>query len=192
MEGFDQHHGKFMFAMELNVLAELGTKFLNAPAFENPGAAGSWWGSAHRHAVALDVRCPGKPRFDAVLTVQLADLQQAARELVGASLGEAEGSAASRGIVNRALGRARPVLAGASESAGAGPAFAVDDGAGSVLFPVAYAISLLLASRPERLRRCIRRDCAAYFWDRTKNNSRRWCSLGCMERERAPRRRLPR
>lgn len=59
-----------------------------------------------------------------------------------------------------------------------------------VLFAVAHAVAALLASeRRQRLKRCVRTGCSAVFLDRTKNGSQRWCSLRCMERARAPRRR---
>lgn len=62
--------------------------------------------------------------------------------------------------------------------------------ADQVLFTVAHAAAVLLASeRRKRLKRCTRDACSAVFLDETKNGSRRWCSLRCMERARAPRRR---
>jgi predicted RNA-binding Zn ribbon-like protein len=62
--------------------------------------------------------------------------------------------------------------------------------ADQVLFAVAHAAAALLASeRRSRLKRCVRQPCSALFLDETKNGSRRWCSLRCMERARAPRRR---
>lgn len=62
--------------------------------------------------------------------------------------------------------------------------------ADGVLFPIAHAAAVLLAGeRRHRVKRCVRPECRAYYLDESKNASRRWCSLRCMERARAPRRR---
>lgn len=62
--------------------------------------------------------------------------------------------------------------------------------ADAVLFPIAHAaVGLLRGSRSGRVKRCRAGTCGAFFLDETKNGSRRWCSLRCMERARAPRRR---
>ena len=72
---------------------------------------------------------------------------------------------------------------------GCGPRF-MGTASDQVLFAVAHAAAALLGSeRRSRLKRCARQACAAVFLDETKNGSRRWCSLRCMERARAPRRR---
>jgi predicted RNA-binding Zn ribbon-like protein len=60
----------------------------------------------------------------------------------------------------------------------------------AVLFPIAHAAAAFLGSdRSSRLKNCRHERCSRYFLDETKNGSRRWCSLRCMERARAPRRR---
>lgn len=57
----------------------------------------------------------------------------------------------------------------------------------SVIFPIVHAAyGLLTGPRARRLKRCARSQCGALFLDETKNGSRRWCSLACMERTRAP------
>jgi predicted RNA-binding Zn ribbon-like protein len=60
----------------------------------------------------------------------------------------------------------------------------------TVLFPLTYAAASFFSSeRAKRLKTCTHPPCSRYFLDETKNGSRRWCSLRCMERARAPRRR---
>lgn len=71
---------------------------------------------------------------------------------------------------------------------GLGPRF-TGTASDQVLFTAAHAAAALLAERRSRLKRCARQACGAVFLDETKNGSRRWCSLRCMERARAPRRR---
>jgi predicted RNA-binding Zn ribbon-like protein len=63
-------------------------------------------------------------------------------------------------------------------------------GGEAVLFPLLEAAAALHRSgRLQRLKRCAYEACGRYFLDETKNGSKRWCSLRCMERARAPRRR---
>lgn len=163
--------------------------FLNAgAAFEDPAQAATWWGGMHREATGAMPLQPGpKPRFDLALAEELRRLQSAAVQALGAASQGREPSASSLTTISEALARGTLGLDGAR----AGLSYSVTDGADSVLLPLAYAVSTLLASDLRRLRRCADGRCAAYFWDTTKNRSRRWCRLACMERVRAPRRRLP-
>jgi predicted RNA-binding Zn ribbon-like protein len=63
--------------------------------------------------------------------------------------------------------------------------------ASAVLGPVAWsAIDLLAAGEPERLKQCPGHDCGWLFYDRSKNNSRRWCDMAvCGNRSKAKRHR---
>ena len=46
----------------------------------------------------------------------------------------------------------------------------------------------LLADRPERLRRCAHPACVLYFYDTSRNGTRRWCSMdACGSRTKASR-----
>lgn|SRR5579872_3168871 len=64
------------------------------------------------------------------------------------------------------------------------------DASDAILFELLHAARTALADGSiARIRRCANRACARYFADETKNGSKRWCSLRCMERARAPRRR---
>jgi predicted RNA-binding Zn ribbon-like protein len=84
----------------------------------------------------------------------------------------------------------RTALEAALDGAEATPLRFTGTAADQVLFALAHAAAALLASeRRSRLKRCARLACGAVFLDETKNGSRRWCSLRCMERARAPRRR---
>ena len=163
--------------------------FLNAgSAFGDPAAAAQWWAAVHREAAgALPLQAGSKPRFDSALAEELRALQAASTQALDGVSNGRRPPESSLATVSRALARGTMGLDGARP----GLTYAVADGAGSVLLPLAYAISSLLAADLRRLRRCADEQCAAYFWDNTKNRSRRWCRLACMERVRAPRRRLP-
>jgi predicted RNA-binding Zn ribbon-like protein len=100
-----------------------------------------------------------KPRFDATLATALQSLRTALLRVL-------DGHAAGMPLVFRG------------------------DGSDAILFEVTHAIRTAHASGAlHRIRRCRQQACGRYFLDETKNGSRRWCSLRCMERARAPRRR---
>jgi len=176
--------------MERSAAFWLTLAFLNAKnAFEDPLAAAHWWGGVRNGAFeALPLAGAPKPRFDSALAAELRKLQTAALETVGELTRGGRPSEASVAIVSGALRRGTMQLHGTPPAV----AYSVDEGAAAVLFPLALAIASLIAADLSRLRRCANEPCAAYFWDATKNGSRRWCGLPCMERARAPRRRLRR
>ncbi len=102
----------------------------------------------------------GRPRFDAALAAALRSLRSAlARRLAGEH--EAALFAAFRG-----------------------------DDSDAILFEVLHQARAAEADGSlRRIRRCALQACGRYFADETKNGSKRWCSLRCMERARVPRRR---
>lgn len=64
------------------------------------------------------------------------------------------------------------------------------DASDAILFQLTHAMCVAAADGTlKRIRRCSGQPCGRYFLDETKNASKRWCSLRCMERARAPRRR---
>lgn len=163
----------------------LAISFLNArSAFDDPVAAARWWGATYDCGALAGPDRP-KPRFDAGLAAELRALQAAA--LTALAPGDVPADSALA-VLSAALAR------GSLRVAGVPPRleFCATDGIGTVLFPLAHAVASLLGSADQRLRTCANQACGAYFWDGTKNGSRRWCRLSCMEQARAPRRRLQR
>lgn len=105
------------------------------------------------------ISLPGKPRFDPGLASGL----RALRAALEASL--------------RGVEAPLPL------------SFRADDADG-VLFEILHAARTAMADGTlRRIRPCAGQECGRYFLDQTKNGSRRWCSMRCMERARAPRRR---
>jgi len=169
----------------------LAMALLNArEAFKDPIAAAQWWSGAREidDAEGLPLERAPKHRFDASLSADLRTLQGAATAAVEAIKEGGTPPSDAVTVVSAALSRGSMHLHGNPPAL----AYSVGDGAGSVLFPLAHALARLIAADLGRLRRCARQPCAVYFWDTTKNASRRWCGLPCMERARAPRRRLRR
>ncbi|GAC1503840.1 MAG: ABATE domain-containing protein [Ktedonobacteraceae bacterium] len=57
---------------------------------------------------------------------------------------------------------------------------------GHILLPIALsALHLIQESERHRLHKCGNERCILYFYDTTKSATRRWCSLGCMDRARS-------
>lgn len=101
----------------------------------------------------------GKPRFDPALSAALRDIRAAVQAQVSGR--DAAIAAQFRG-----------------------------DASDAILFEVLHAVRAAAAAGTlHRLRRCNLPACGRYFADPTKNGSKRWCSLRCMERARVPRRR---
>lgn len=62
-------------------------------------------------------------------------------------------------------------------------------GPAGTLLPLARTAVTLLTERDlSRLHRCGNERCVLLFYDTTKSGTRRWCSLGCMNRARSSRR----
>lgn len=82
----------------------------------------------------------------------------------------------ARGSVRRLLGEQGPDTAVDLDDPSWGPAW------------VAAADYLDLLRAPDRIRRCGHPDCVLYFFDTSKNGTRRWCSMaGCGNRAKAAR-----
>ncbi|HEV2261629.1 MAG TPA: CGNR zinc finger domain-containing protein [Candidatus Rubrimentiphilum sp.] len=187
-KGQPLHHGKYLIALERDVI-NLAASLLSARESLDGPAAAAWWASAQRASLDLIPLAAGcKPRFNAALAAELQSLSLAAERLVDAIRGGAPVPADALETLNNVLARAHPTLVADRSRLG----LAVTDGTDVVLVPAAYAIATLTQSDLRRLKRCRLSGCSTYFWDTTKNRSRRWCSLRCMERERAPRRRQDR
>lgn len=108
---------------------------------------------------SVDISLSGKPRFDAALCSALRLLRS--------------------GLSSAVEGAEVPLTCSFRGDASDG-----------ILFEVLHAARAAIeAGSPRRVRTCGGQGCGRYFLDETKNGSRRWCSLRCMERARAPRRR---
>jgi predicted RNA-binding Zn ribbon-like protein len=59
----------------------------------------------------------------------------------------------------------------------------------ALLFPIALsAVTWLATGDRQRLHRCANERCVLLFYDTTKSATRRWCSIGCMDRARSSQR----
>jgi predicted RNA-binding Zn ribbon-like protein len=71
------------------------------------------------------------------------------------------------------------------------PVYQAQPGADAMLFAIALsAIRLVRDGERQRLHRCSNNRCVLLFYDTTKSATRRWCSVGCMDRARSAKRYL--
>ena len=143
-----------------NLIASFLNTALDVPdPLAAPMATARWWASVQSQIPVAPIRIHGKPRFSQELSDELRRLRSAVATLLEFGHVSYDGIASIPG--------AEPVS-----------------------FPLMQALAFLYGSPGrDRLKRCTREACGRYFLDETKNGSKRWCSLRCMERARAPRRR---
>lgn len=68
-------------------------------------------------------------------------------------------------------------------------AYRTQPGAEPMVFAIALSAALLIRDGDHRrLHRCDNARCVLLFYDTTRSATRRWCSVGCMERARSSRR----
>ncbi len=153
-----------------------------------PAEAAAWWRAAAARYPDLpgggDIRLDGPELFTALVA-----LRTALRRIFEAV---ADGGAPTQGdledlnaILRSGYVRLEPdtkgVVRAVTRSEAQGPAAA--------LLPIARAAVALLTERDlARLHRCGNARCVLLFYDTTKSATRRWCSLGCMNRARSARR----
>jgi predicted RNA-binding Zn ribbon-like protein len=126
--------------------------------------------------VWLESRFPGvhSPATDRDLTDGLALRAAIARSAVAASRDEAP-AAEDVDVINlfAATPDIPPALAGGSRQAGRSSARA-----GQALSAMAReAVELFAPEQRERIRECAADDCALVFYDESRSNNRRWCSM---------------
>lgn len=150
-----------------------------------------WWQAAGRHHSQLpQVVVQGAATIDLAATfTALTTLRSTLRGLFSAAADQRSAAAADLAALNAVLGQAAPALQ--------------DDGQGRMIqiyhlvinpvHPLVITVALearalLTTSDLARLHRCGNERCVLLFYDTTKSATRRWCSLGCMDRARSHRR----
>ena len=155
-----------------------------------PGALAAWWREA-------GARYPdaGLVEHDPLLTTDDLALS-AAKALRGALRAVCEAVIDGRpvdddalAVLNRILRAGYLALAIGADGVPRQVSGSHDAGADGLLLPVARsALALLTGNDLARLHRCANDRCVLLFLDTTKSATRRWCSVGCMNRARSSRR----
>ncbi len=98
-----------------------------------------------------------------------------------------EGGPAAAGRLNSVLGHGRLRLS-VSPAGRPEQSLEVDDPAWRPAVMAAASLLELLAEAPDRIRRCQHPACVLWFFDTSRNGTRRWCSMaGCGNRAKARR-----
>jgi predicted RNA-binding Zn ribbon-like protein len=150
-----------------------------------------WWHTAQRHYPDMDeVEASGGARVDTATLVALKELRTALRGIFGALADGTTPASAEIEILNSVLRTGVHALMLTSGGA-IQPVYQAQPGAASMLFAIALsALRLARDGERQRLHRCSNDRCVLLFYDTTKSATRRWCSVGCMDRARSAKRYL--
>ena len=151
-----------------------------------PGAATRWWRAAQiAHPGRVTVHADEQdPLDDASLRDALVALRSPIRGIFGALAAGMAPAAGDVARLNATLATGREWLEFTAEGA---PrlAYRSADRAAPVLLPIAIsAVRLATEGERHRLHACANGRCILLFYDTTKSGTRRWCSLGCKDRDR--------
>lgn len=185
--------GGFLFVGEALALDLVNTEVVvrgkRTDLLDAPNALAAWWRAARaRYPDAFGAGDPAVSPDDGALPAATA-LREALRQIFGAVADGRDGrviAAPDLSVLNRVLatgyqavvidggGALRPIVGSR------------DTGPDGTLLPVARsAFELLTTKDPARLHRCSNDRCVLLFYDTTKSATRRWCSVGCMNRARS-------
>jgi predicted RNA-binding Zn ribbon-like protein len=146
-------------AMEHLVVSFLNTALEAPDRLATPMGTAQWWASVRPALPANTLVIHSKPRFTMELSEELRILRA---HFASFALGQPTSYRMERSI----------------------------PGADGVFFPLLQqAAQMYETGQLQRIKQCGEQGCRRYFLDETKNGSKRWCTLRCMERARAPRRR---
>jgi predicted RNA-binding Zn ribbon-like protein len=154
---------------------------------ETPTDLDAWWQQARAHHPTPEIAWPDElGSADADALEQTKELRRSLRRAF-------EALARGDSIAPDDLPPVNQVLASGYQAIDVTAAGSIrarwhsrDGGAAGALLAVALsAVDLLTTKDPGRLHRCENARCVLLFYDTTKSSTRRWCSIGCMDRARS-------
>ena len=154
-----------------------------------PEDVGQWWQAAQRSYPDRDVvQASGVARFDRAALLALKELRTALRGIFGALADGTTPASADIDVLNSVLRTGSHALM-LTASGAVQPVYQAQSGADPMHFAIALsALRLVHDGERQRLHRCSNARCVLLFYDTTKSATRRWCSLGCMDRARSAKR----
>jgi predicted RNA-binding Zn ribbon-like protein len=154
-----------------------------------PEDVGQWWGAAQRYYPDMDVMgARDVARIDTTQLLALKELRTALRGIFGALADSTTAALADIDVVNSVLRTGSHALT-LTASGAVQSVYQAQPGADPMQFAVALsALRLVRDGERQRLHRCNNERCVLLFYDTTKSATRRWCSLGCMDRARSAKR----
>jgi predicted RNA-binding Zn ribbon-like protein len=148
---------------------------------DTPDAFADWW----RTALALYPGL-GRTELDEASLPDVKALRAVLRRMFEAVAGGREVDAATLDALNRVLDAGRHVVEVADDGAYRAAFHPRTNGPDATLVPIAWsAFELLTHSDLARLHDCANERCVLLFYDTTRSGTRRWCSVGCMNRARS-------
>jgi predicted RNA-binding Zn ribbon-like protein len=156
-----------------------------------PEDVAQWWHAARRHYPDMEeVEASGGARVDTAMLDALKGLRRALRGIFSALADSTTPASADIDVLNSVLRTGAHALLLTSSGA-VRPIYQVQTGADPTLFAIALsALRLVRDGELQRLHRCSNDRCVLLFYDTTKSATRRWCSVGCMDRARSAKRYL--
>jgi predicted RNA-binding Zn ribbon-like protein len=152
----------------------------------DPAALALWWQEARRHHPEAALPTLPSSEVDERLLAVVKQFRAALRRLFEAVAAGDTIDDADLGALNDALAAGREMV---DVSPTGEPRLIVrnaGDMAAGALLPLARSATMLLTGTDRvRLHRCANRRCVLLFFDATKSGTRRWCSIGCMNRWRS-------
>ena len=154
-----------------------------------PEDVGQWWRAAQRYYPDMDVMpASDDARIDTTQLVALTGLRAALRGLFGALADGTTPTSADIDVLNSVLRTGSHALM-LTASGAVRPVYQAQSGANPMHVAIALsALRLVRDGERQRLHRCSNERCVLLFYDTTKSATRRWCSLGCMDRARSAKR----
>lgn len=157
-----------------------------------PEDVASWRQLASRHHVGLNAaRAENEqaPIYDAELFNEVITLRAALRAIFSALIEENMPATEDIAVLNKVLKTGYPALDQSEQGEFHYTYHTADASQGALLLPIALSASHLISSgERKRLHHCDNETCILLFYDTTKSATRRWCSLGCMDRARSAQR----
>jgi len=156
-----------------------------------PEDVAQWWHAARRHYPDMEeVKASGGVLVDTAMLVALKGLRRALRGIFSALADSTTPASTDIDVLNSVLRTSAHALLLTSSGA-VRPIYQVQTGADPTLFAIALsALRLVRDGELQRLHRCSNDRCVLLFYDTTKSATRRWCSVGCMDRARSAKRYL--
>jgi predicted RNA-binding Zn ribbon-like protein len=183
----------FLFVGEVLALDLVNTEVVvrgkGRDLLATPEDVSQWWRAAQRYYPDMEViEASDIVGIDTTQLVALKGLRTALRGIFGALADGTTPTSADIDMLNSVLRTGSHTLM-LTASGAVQPVYQAQAGANPMQFAIALsALRLVRDGERQRLHRCSNARCVLLFYDTTKSATRRWCSLGCMDRARSAKR----
>jgi predicted RNA-binding Zn ribbon-like protein len=153
----------------------------------SPEALAAWWKQAGEHDAESHALVEEEPIvWTTELLAHVKALRATVRHLASAVVQKQAVDEAALEPLNAVLALGYPCMQKTEQGTIRRVMRLRDAMVGPVVLPIAVsALRLFAGADWQRLHKCKNDRCILYFYDTTKSATRRWCSLGCMNRARS-------